>query len=91
LGAGEHLLNPLLPNVFGTGVLEVARKRGDAWVRLGALPIVIGACAGVGWTLGPDHVTSAVGGLVWVAIAVTIATSPDVRMTKTRTLGADEG
>jgi hypothetical protein len=90
-GTVEHPLNLFLPYLFGTGILEVARKRDDTWVRLGAVPIVLGAsAAGVGWTLGPDHVTSAVGGLVWVGIAVAIAASAEARMTKTRTVGADQ-
>lgn len=84
-GTAEHPLNLFLPYLFGTGVLEVARKRDDLWVRLGAVPIVLGAsAAGVAWTLGPDHVTSSVGGLIWVGIAVAITASGEARMTKTR-------
>ena len=84
-GTAESPLTLFVPFLFGTTILETARKRDDAWVRLGAVPIVLGAsAAGVGWTLGPDHATSTVAGLVWVGIAVAIAASADATAAKAR-------
>jgi hypothetical protein len=72
----ENPTNLFMPWVFGVTVLETARRKQGAWLYLGAVPVILGVSAyGVGWTLGPGHVTSAVSMLVYAGLAVAIAAS----------------
>lgn len=75
-GTMENPTNLFLPWMFGVTVLETARRKQSAWLHFGAVPVVLGVSAyGVGWTLGPGHVTSAVSMLVYAGVAVAIAAS----------------
>ena len=84
-GTAEHPAALFLPYMFATGVLELARKRPDTWIKLGLVPIVLGcSAAGVGATLGAEHLASFASALVWVGIAVAIAASEEAAATKVR-------
>ena len=84
-GTAEHPAALFLPYMFGTGVLELARRRQDTWIRLGLVPIVLGcSAAGVGATLGAEHLDSFASGLVWVGVAVAIAASEEVAAGRAR-------
>ena len=84
-GTAEHPSVLILPYMFATGVLELARKRPENWVKLGLVPIVIGLSAGgVGWTLGAEHIAANASMLVWVGVAVSIAASGEAASAKAR-------
>ncbi len=75
-GTTENPANLFLPWMFGVTVLETARRKQSAWLHFGAVPVVLGVSAyGIGWTLGPGHVTSTVSMLVYGGVAVAIAAS----------------
>ena len=79
-GTTENPTNLFLPWMFGVAVLETVRRKQSAWLQFGVVPGVLGVSAyGVGWTLGPGHVTSAVSMLVYAGIAVAIAASVDAK------------
>lgn len=75
-GTTQNPTNLFLPWMFGLAVLEAERRKQSAWLHFGAVPVVLGVSAyGVGWTLGPGHVASAVSMLVYAGVAVAIAAS----------------
>jgi len=77
-GTAESPATLFLFYMFATGALELARKRHDAWFKLGLVPIALGLSAGgVGWTLGAAHVASTPSMLVWVGVAVAVAASAE--------------
>ena len=82
-GTAEHPATLLLFYMFATGALQLARKRNDAWFKLGLVPIVLGLSAGgVGWTLGAAHVASTTSMLVWAGVAVAVAASAETASAK---------
>jgi len=84
-GTAGHPAALFLPYMLATGVLEVARRRHDPWIKLGLVPIVLGcSAAGVGATLGAEHLLSFASALVWVGIAVAIAASEEVAAARVR-------
>ena len=87
-GTAESPATLFLFYIFATGALELARRRHDAWFRLGLVPIVLGLSAGgVGWTLGAAHVASPASMLVWVGVAVAVAVSAEATSAKAHGTG----
>jgi len=87
-GTAESPATLFLFYMFATGALELARKRRDAWFKLGLVPIILGLSAGgVGWTLGAAHVASTASMLVWAGMAVAVAASAEATSARARGTG----
>ena len=88
-GTRENPVNLVMPWLLGATVLELAARRRSAMLRLVFVPVVLGAAAaGVAWTLGPEHMTSAGSALVWIGVAGAIAASVEEAAVRARSAAA---
>ncbi len=88
-GTAESPVTMLVPYSCATCALEIARRRKDAWFKLGLVPIILGLSAGgVGWTLCAAYVASPASMLVWAGVAVAVAVSTEAISAKAHGTGS---